>query len=194
MDSMGSFYFCNYSNCYDRSCWSRCQKTMALGAVFFMDHCDPLDSNVADSTPARRMHNYGSMSRVPSAISQRRRVPKPDRRRALELLAASRDGCTEAILFAHGLSVIQMVDLVREGLATAHSRRVIVGKRVIEIAHLKITEAGRQALADQPTRRHDSSAAARGARAPSPICLKPRRLCEQPRPPVIRRGEFHWAR
>jgi hypothetical protein len=52
--------------------------------------------------------------------------------RALELLAASRDGCTEAILFAHGLSVIQMVDLVREGLATAHSRRVIVGKRVIE--------------------------------------------------------------
>jgi hypothetical protein len=31
------------------------------------------------------------------APPQRRR-PKPDRRRALELLAASRDGCTEALM------------------------------------------------------------------------------------------------
>jgi hypothetical protein len=31
-----------------------------------------------------------------------RRVPKPDRRRALELLAGSRDGCTEAIMLAQG--------------------------------------------------------------------------------------------
>jgi hypothetical protein len=35
-----------------------------------------------------------------------------------------------------------MVDLVSDGLATAHSQRVIVGKRVVEISHLKITEAG----------------------------------------------------
>jgi hypothetical protein len=51
----------------------------------------------------------------------------PDRRRALELLAASPDGCTEAILRAHGFSTAQVVDLVRAGLATAHSQRVIVG-------------------------------------------------------------------
>jgi hypothetical protein len=31
--------------------------------------------------------------------------PKPDRRRALELLAASHDGCTEPIMAAHGYSV-----------------------------------------------------------------------------------------
>jgi hypothetical protein len=31
-----------------------------------------------------------------------RRRPKPDRRRALELLASCRDGCTEAIMVAHG--------------------------------------------------------------------------------------------
>jgi hypothetical protein len=30
-----------------------------------------------------------------------RRLPKLDRQRALELLAASRDGCTEAIMVAH---------------------------------------------------------------------------------------------
>jgi hypothetical protein len=47
----------------------------------------------------------------------------------------------------HGFTVAQMVEIVRAGLATAHSQRVIVGRRTIEIAHVKITEAGRQALA-----------------------------------------------
>src|SRR5262249_49865244 len=56
---------------------------------------------------------------------RRRHGPQPDRRRALELLAASPDGCTEAMLRAHGFSTAQMVDLVRAGLATAHSQRVI---------------------------------------------------------------------
>jgi hypothetical protein len=82
----------------------------------------------------------------------RRRGPKPDRRRALELLAASRDGCAQAILIAHGFSIEQMVELVRDGLATAHRQRVIVGKRTIEVARMKITEAGRQALTDKPKR------------------------------------------
>jgi hypothetical protein len=41
--------------------------------------------------------------------------PPATRRRALELLAASRDGATEAIL----LAVEMLVDLVRAGLATA---------------------------------------------------------------------------
>jgi hypothetical protein len=35
---------------------------------------------------------------------RRRHGPKPDRRRALELLAASPDGCTEALLLAHGFT------------------------------------------------------------------------------------------
>jgi hypothetical protein len=75
------------------------------------------------------------------------RSPKPDRRRALELLASSRDGCTEAIMLAHGFTIKQMVELVHAGLATAHSQRVIVGRRTVEVARVKITEAGRQALA-----------------------------------------------
>jgi hypothetical protein len=82
----------------------------------------------------------------------RRRGPKPDRRRALELLASSRDGCTEAILLAHGFTIKQIVELVHAGLATAHSQRVIVGRRTIEVARVKITEAGRLALTDKPKR------------------------------------------
>jgi hypothetical protein len=59
----------------------------------------------------------------------------------------TRDGCTEAIMLAHGFTIKQMVELIHAGLATAHSQRVIVGRRTIEVARVKITEAGRQALA-----------------------------------------------
>jgi len=76
---------------------------------------------------------------------------RPSPRRALELLASSRDGYTEAILRAHGLSAEQMIRLVQAGLATAHSQRVVAGKRVIEITRMRITEAGRKALAEKPT-------------------------------------------
>jgi hypothetical protein len=56
-------------------------------------------------------------------------VAPPNRRRALELLAASPDGCTEAILLAHGISVELMVELIRAGLATANAKRVVAGNR-----------------------------------------------------------------
>jgi hypothetical protein len=46
-----------------------------------------------------------------------------------EVANAARDGCTEAILLAHGFTVAQMVELVRSGLATAHSQRVVVGRK-----------------------------------------------------------------
>jgi hypothetical protein len=46
------------------------------------------------------------------------RRPNPDRRRALELFAGSRDGYTKAILRAHGFSIDLMVELVKTGLPT----------------------------------------------------------------------------
>jgi hypothetical protein len=59
-----------------------------------------------------------------TAIPRRRRHgPKPDRRRALELLASCRNGCTEALLLANGVE--QTVELVRGGLATANAERVV---------------------------------------------------------------------
>jgi hypothetical protein len=55
---------------------------------------------------------------MPNAHS-RRRSPPATRRRALELLARSRDGATEAILLAHGVTVKMMVALIKSGHATA---------------------------------------------------------------------------
>jgi hypothetical protein len=78
----------------------------------------------------------------------RKRLPKPDRRRALELLAASPHGCPEAILAAHGFTIEQMVELVRAGLATASAERVRAGKVEIEVARVRITAEGRRALAE----------------------------------------------
>jgi hypothetical protein len=72
--------------------------------------------------------------------------PKPDRRRALELLAASHDGVTEAIMLAHGFTVEQLVELVRSGLASATPERVVAGRKKIEVATLRITAEGRRAL------------------------------------------------
>jgi hypothetical protein len=62
-----------------------------------------------------------------STGSHRKRNPKPDRRRALELLASCRDGCTEAMMRAHGFTVSQMVNLVTrwacDRVHRAHDRR-----------------------------------------------------------------------
>jgi hypothetical protein len=75
-----------------------------------------------------------------------RRRPKPDRRHALELLASCRDGCTEAIMLAHGFSIDMMVELVSVGLASAKVERVVAGGKTIEVARVWITDAGRRAL------------------------------------------------
>jgi hypothetical protein len=54
--------------------------------------------------------------------------------------------CTEAIMLAHGFTTEQVVDLVRAGLATATAERVVAGKRKLEIARVRVTEAGKLAL------------------------------------------------
>jgi hypothetical protein len=76
----------------------------------------------------------------------RRRLPKPDRRRALELPASCPDKCTEAMMLAHGFTIPQMVELVRAGLATASAERMVAGSRKIEVTRLRIPDAGRSAL------------------------------------------------
>jgi hypothetical protein len=73
-----------------------------------------------------------------------RRRFKPDQRRALKLLAVSRNGCTEAVMLAHGFPVPLLVELVRSGLATATAERVVVGGRAVEVVRARITEAGQR--------------------------------------------------
>jgi len=58
---------------------------------------------------------------MPHTHRRRHRGPKPDRRRALELLAASTNGCTEALMLANGFPVEMLVELIRTGLASAEA-------------------------------------------------------------------------
>ncbi len=78
----------------------------------------------------------------------RERSPPTTCRRALELIAWSPDGMTEAMLLAHGVTVEMLVDLIRAGLATAKAERVIAGGRSMEVARVRITEAGWRALTE----------------------------------------------
>src|SRR5262245_53687934 len=70
--------------------------------------------------------------------------PKPDHRRILALLAASRDGLNETALLKHGCTVEQISELVQRGLATMSMQRIPVGNRIIEVARVRITEDGRR--------------------------------------------------
>src|SRR6266508_2467937 len=56
-------------------------------------------------------------------------TPKQQRRRALELLEVSIDGCTEAIMLAYGFKTELLVELVNAGLATASIERKVAGGR-----------------------------------------------------------------
>jgi hypothetical protein len=69
------------------------------------------------------------------------------RRRALELLEASIDGCTEAIMLAYGFKTELLVELINAGFATTSIERMVAGRRRIEFTRLRITGAGRRALA-----------------------------------------------
>src|SRR5262245_20112125 len=63
---------------------------------------------------------------------RRRRNPiKPDRMRALVLLdGCGAEGCTEALLHAHGFATADIVELVRGGLASATAERAVAGSRI----------------------------------------------------------------
>ena len=81
-------------------------------------------------------------------MSRRARLrTKPSRRRALELLASCPDGCTEAILLAHGFTLKFIVELVGAGLATAQSEHVVASARAFEAPRVRITDAGRRMIA-----------------------------------------------
>jgi hypothetical protein len=55
--------------------------------------------------------------------------------------------CSETLLLAHGFTIEQLVELGRAGLITATADCVVTGAHEFEVATLRITEAGRKALA-----------------------------------------------
>jgi hypothetical protein len=71
----------------------------------------------------------------------------PERRRTLKLLAAAgQKGCTGATLLAQGVKIDLLAELVSKGLATAHRRPMKLGQRQIDVARIRITAAGREAI------------------------------------------------
>src|SRR6516165_12400296 len=54
---------------------------------------------------------------------------KQQRRRALELLEASIDGCTEAIMLAYGFQIELLIELINAGFATTSIERMVAGGR-----------------------------------------------------------------
>lgn len=71
----------------------------------------------------------------------------PKARRALELLAVDQRGLTETLLLTYGFTRGMLASLVRTRLATAQRQTVKAGGKPIEVVRIRITEAGRDALA-----------------------------------------------
>jgi hypothetical protein len=65
-----------------------------------------------------------------------------EQRRALQLLARSPNGCTEALMMARGL----LSALVLNGLAVAVDHSTMAGRRRMKVTWLRITNAGRKAI------------------------------------------------
>ena len=82
---------------------------------------DELSDRAVEGMPARPRtvsgrlislrHRPSTAATTPCPPRRRHHGQQPDRRRALELLAASRDGATEAVMLAHGFTVAQIVEL-----------------------------------------------------------------------------------
>jgi hypothetical protein len=69
-----------------------------------------------------------------------------DQREALRMLAGSPNGATESMMLAYGFGIGMGHDLVRNGFATAETRTVRAGRRLIQIRWMTITDVGRRAL------------------------------------------------
>jgi hypothetical protein len=94
-------------------------------------------------------HLVAPPSGQPSAglLQKRRATPMTtDERRMLELLAVSEEGRTDALLFAHGLALEIIFNVVKAGLAIAQAERLHAASPPVEI--VRITGRGRWALAE----------------------------------------------
>jgi hypothetical protein len=66
--------------------------------------------------------------------------------RVLRLLAKAPNGCTEALMLAHGFTSELLDHPAVEGVATMERRRMRVGRRRIDVTCIMITDAGRRAM------------------------------------------------
>jgi hypothetical protein len=74
----------------------------------------------------------------------RKRRLGAQQRRALQLLASSPFGASEAMMFANGFTRRMLARLIRTGLAATQRENLKAGSQ--SIGRVRITEAGRRAL------------------------------------------------
>jgi hypothetical protein len=72
----------------------------------------------------------------------------PKARRALELLAVDERGLTETLLRTYGFTRGMLSNLVRRDFATAQRQTAKAGGQTLEVVRIRITDAGREALAE----------------------------------------------
>jgi hypothetical protein len=71
-----------------------------------------------------------------------------EQRRALAVLtSAGLNGASQTLLMAHGFCVSMIAGLVNRGLATLTCEKARAGSRLIDVGKVRITAAGRDALA-----------------------------------------------
>jgi hypothetical protein len=63
------------------------------------------------------------------------------------MLADCKDGCTEAFMKANGIKPKRIAELVDAGLATVKAITVRAAGQPVEVTRVRITDAGRAALA-----------------------------------------------
>jgi hypothetical protein len=68
--------------------------------------------------------------------------------RALLFLARHPNGCTEAVLMAHGFPSEMLEDFVIAGLSKASLEEMKIARRRRKVLCFRITDAGRKAVAD----------------------------------------------
>jgi hypothetical protein len=99
-------------------------------------------------------------------------------------------------MLANGIDVDTMVEIIVGGLATATPQRTRAGREVLEVAMLRITDAGRKACPDAPRPRR-SPLAPSSATGVSPSCAPNRdstahpHCCRLERP--LRTSQVHFS-
>jgi hypothetical protein len=88
---------------------------------------------------------FGSVG-LAGLVSRHRRI-NLRQRQALRLIAKSRDGITTQMLAAHGYERDTLAILIGAGFVTETIEHAKIGNRAFEIVRVKITNAGRLALA-----------------------------------------------
>jgi hypothetical protein len=89
----------------------------------------------------------GAFLRVQRMMQPRRKPTNSLRNRALEIIAAHPNGCTEAMLAAHDIPADVLVELVQSGLVLARMERVDEEDGFFEVTTLWISAAGELVLA-----------------------------------------------